>query len=166
MNVGDALGASGAPWVVEHNGKRYKATVIGQAKKSAFEKWLCQRVIRGFMAANDAEDGAYDEAVALVADRIAEGHYGFHGRVSGRALRTSEGSLAITAIVFDITQEQAIELLSEKRQEVEAIMKLVYQASFPESLRRAAEEARRAQEAQQEGEQEESSDPNPASPAA
>jgi hypothetical protein len=156
MDVGDGLGQP--TWPIEHEGRHYRARVIDQQVKDAFASWLARRVIHEFLAA--CGDGQYDQAVALVADRIAEGRYGFHGEIAQRALQQPDGVLALTRLVFDVsppghpwravTEAELTALMSAKGPEVKAVMQQVFARSFP-----------RAVKAPQNGEGE-SQDPNPA----
>lgn len=141
MNVGDALGNKGAGWTVEAEGKTFRFRVISQKVKDAFSTWMSQRVLRQFLAAQDAEGGVYDQAVAIVADRIAMGHYGFHGPIAQKVVQTAEGVFHLTRLVCDveendrprrpITEEELVSLLAERGLEVNAVMKLVFARSFP-----------------------------------
>jgi hypothetical protein len=131
MNVADALGAHGPGWTIQHNGKIYRAQPITQKVKANFERWLSQRVLSEFLAAQEVVGGRYLDAVGVVADRIALGHYGFHGPVAMKAMQTPEGVFALSKIVFSCSEEEMIALFSEKGAEVKTIMKLVFAASFP-----------------------------------
>jgi hypothetical protein len=128
MNVADALGE---PWTIQHNGKVYRAGLIKQKVKGAFERWLCQRVMGPFLAAQESAGGVAEQAVGVVADRIALGHYGFHSPLAARVMQTPEGVFALTRLVFNCSEEEMIALLAEKGTEVKTIMELVFAASFP-----------------------------------
>jgi hypothetical protein len=154
MNVGDALGGNGSGWSIEHGGKTYRARVISQKVKAAFETWLSQRVLRQFLSAQDAGSKDYEQAVGVVADRIALGRYGFHGPVAQQAMQSPEGVFALTRLVFECTEEELVALLAERGTEVNTIMKLVFARSFPQVRSSPATTP------------EESPDPNPEGPGA
>jgi hypothetical protein len=153
MNVSDILGGHAESLSVEVNGRTYKASAIDQKKKSAWEAWLAQRVLGPFLAAQDAQGEGYGQAVEAIADRIAEGRYGFHGPLSVKIMKTPDGVLALTRIIFGLTDDEAMELVTARPKEVGAIVGLIFRRSFPKAFKAAAEKA---------AEDEEGADPNPA----
>ena len=112
--------------------KVFEARPVTQKVKAAFERWLEKRVIRGFLSAQDGDDpGMFQRAVEVVADRIALGKYAFHGELSQQVLLTTDGSLALAALIFDCSETEIIELMLSKGAEVGAILALVLRESFP-----------------------------------
>lgn len=174
MTVGDALGNAGARWSIEWGEKVVRARKLTQAVKDAFATNLAQRVLRQFLAAQQADGGAYQEAVGVVADRIALGRYDFHGPVAQQAVRTEAGVFELALLMLDvddgekprrpITREELFELLASRGPELNAVMKLVFAASAPPAPPPARNgEAGHEEEARAAGAPG-TSDPNPARP--
>jgi len=175
MTVGDALGNSGAGWTIEHDGKVFRARLVTQKVKDAFATWMSQRVIRQFLAAQQADGGAYQEAVGIVADRIALGAYDFHGPVAQRAVQTAEGVFRLACLVFDVEEEdgegrrkprrpvtdlEMTGLLTERGADVNTVMRLVFARSFPRATTLPESNGESSGSEQGEGD-----DPNPQGPA-
>ena len=169
MTVEAALGNAGIPWTIDHEGKTFRVRKLTQGVKKAFSTQLSQRVLRQFLAAQDGEGGAYDGAVALLADRIAAGRYDFAGPVAQQSLRTEEGVFGLAMLMIDVdeeddegrkkprrpvTEDELIGLLAARGAELNAVMKVVFAASRP----KVPESPR--QESSGEGD-----DPNPPGPA-
>jgi hypothetical protein len=126
------LGAQAPGHHVVLGDKVYTARPITQKVKAGFERWLERRVIRGFLAAQDGDDpDTFRRAVEIVADRVAEGKYAFHGKVSRQVLETEDGMLALSALIFGCDESEVIELMVQKGPEVGAILALTLRESFP-----------------------------------
>jgi multidrug efflux pump subunit AcrA (membrane-fusion protein) len=80
----------------------------------------------------DGDDpDTFRRAVEIVADRVAEGKYAFHGKVSRQVLETEDGMLALSALIFNCDESEVIELMVQKGPEVGAILALTLRESFP-----------------------------------
>lgn len=143
MQAGDALASE--TWALQWGERSCRARVITQREKDQFSSWIAQRVIREFLSGQDGGSPALERAVALVSDRIAAGHYGFHGEVAQRALQNPDGIFTLSRLVFEvappgqpyrpITEDEMVRLMSEKGPEVKLLMQQVFARSFPQVVR-------------------------------
>lgn len=131
------LGHAGPPLV--HDGKTYRARPLDQGAKADLERLLTSRA---FAAAALAPPGVRAEALAAVAVEAASGAYGFYGKASEQALRTPAGLLLLAAVLFGCTDEEAFRLVTERPDEVRALLDLAVLEALPEASRRAALAAR------------------------
>ncbi|MCA1684658.1 MAG: hypothetical protein LC745_01480 [Planctomycetia bacterium] len=142
---------AGAPLRFDHGGKTYEASYLTQGVKASFEQWIVSRalgMLSQLRAAMAAEE--YAEEKAKLLDQVAAGKFGFHGRVSRAAMKTPDGNLAISRLLFGCTEDEMVRLVSERGDDVAAVLELVVQESTPRGAQKkkpgAEGDAARAEE--------------------
>src|SRR2546430_51789 len=97
-----------------HDLVTYHVSLLTQAKKQAFEKWLLSRarLVLTEMRELEAPD-VWQQRLDRFEEDVALGRYSFSGRLAVKALRKPAGSLAIAAILLDTDESEAARLIAE-----------------------------------------------------
>jgi hypothetical protein len=141
------LGRDAAPYVLEHEGRRYEFRALSQVEKSAFRAWMIGRAREILCAIYEGE--ARGEALAgLTRDALA-GKYDFFGEEYQHAVSTPEGAVNLAAVLAGCSAEEMLALFAARSAEVKHLLGLV----VAESMRRHGLKAQtNGQEAQEDKE--------------
>lgn len=122
-SLSDLLGASGAPIVLEHNGRKYKCGALTQRVKSAFKSWLVSRAME---AAGDS-----DRAISVVTRDASKGLYSWGSVHCQEALLGLDGALALACMLFGVNEDEMMDLLKHKPAQVKGLIRLSLLESTP-----------------------------------
>jgi len=128
----DVLGSSGAKieWV-DAKGKTYQVSLLTLEKQSAYERWLEREAVKSVKNVRDLLDqDEYNSALDRCLGEISSGKYIFGGDVAQESLGTFRGMVAMIAILFGISNEEALELTKENK-DLPKIIENVITRSFP-----------------------------------
>jgi hypothetical protein len=125
MDRTDILGEAGSTYKIEHAGKIYlMSRMIGRVH-AQWELWLRKRHLSLLKELENVLPPAhYMEEVNEYRKLVADGYFRAEGKHSKEMLETTEGRLEILRLSFteyqpEITQEEFVELLLHKSEEVE-----------------------------------------------
>ncbi len=137
-----ALGAESSPFTLTHNGRVYHVSLITQAVKTAYEKWLWGRAQDlAFSWRNKMASEEYSAHLKVLGDDYLNGEYDFTSEKAAKALKTIPGALALTAILFGVTEVEMVALTVERGPEIKELLSLVMRESLPSPSKPAEGEA-------------------------
>lgn len=143
MDTQAVLGAFGAPFQIEWEGKKYTLSFRTQKLKAEVERWAKQRAVKNLVTLKsvlpaDEYKERMDKLLAQFEDPddpldvdgagVHQGGYSFGGKRVQKLLTTDEGALALFRVVLGEAAEklddsELASLFAEKRDEVEAFFK-------------------------------------------
>lgn len=147
MSLTSIFGQHAASRSFTHSGRTITVRPLTQKVKAQFEEWMRRQAMQAAALAGDA-------AIRLTVKDCVAGHYSFFSENAKEILATSAGNIAIASILMDCSEDEVIELLSQRGEEVARLIKEAITESIPEAIRRQIE-------AEEEKQQEASADANP-----
>lgn len=138
--VSDVLGTSGAQleWT-SSEGKTYKLSLINLKAQSQIERFIEHDSIESIKAHKEIlGDEEYGKQLSRILRDMSQGKYSFGGEFCQSAFETIKGVSALIAVVFNISREEALELISTD-DEVKEVMAMVTERSYPKKANHPAE---------------------------
>lgn len=133
-SLSSALGNAGAKLAFSHAGKTYAVSYLTQAVKAGFEQWLkgqAMSMLPGMRAAMTPPE--YEAERSALTREILTGKLAFHSETAQEALKSPEGMLTLTALLFGCPREEAMGLLVERTDDVTAVLLLIAEESSPKA---------------------------------
>jgi hypothetical protein len=125
--MSDIQSLTATPHKILFNGKLYQCSHLTQEKKAEFASWL-KRQANVALADYRRDTGDVDgwrEMARELKEEAEAGKYCFHSDKSLKALQNPAGVLALSAILFGVSEEEMVKLTMNHSAEVQAILELV-----------------------------------------
>lgn len=120
------------PLEFTHKGKNYVCSLVTQSVKAQFEKKLFGRAKD---AAKEMRDCCTrDEYLSYLADlntRYLRGDYAFESPTGLESCKSITGMKLLVSLLFNITEEEALELATDAKEELTQVVSLSIKMSFP-----------------------------------
>lgn len=124
------------PHTLEHEGKILEARAFDNGKKKEWARWVYRRYRE--IALEERQDGTltedeYQGQLDQLRRLHFAGEFGFLAERGAAAACTPDGALQLVSMIFGIDEDAALALMVARKSEVEGLVKLVLQESFPEA---------------------------------
>ena len=137
--VSDVLGNSGEPleWTGS-NGNKYQLSLINLKSQSKIERMIESDAIESIKAHRELiGEEEYGRQISKILRDISQGRYSFGGELCQDSLETIKGVSALVAVIFNVSREEAIELVANEP-ETKNVMEMVTQRSYPKKVNQPA----------------------------
>jgi hypothetical protein len=126
-----ALGNSGEPHCIAHEGKVFRFALLDQVRKNALEKRMYQNAREAVYVDREHMEGAqYVERLDGVREAYENGEYAFFGRRASKVLQTPKGALMLLEVITGASEDELVPLLANRAEEVNSLLKTVMEESF------------------------------------
>lgn len=129
--MSELTAAVGGGFEFKQKDKTYHVSLITQKIKAAFEKAQFNRARDAALALKDlmTRDEYLDHLKALNDDFIS-GAYGLESERGMTFAQSSNGSIVLSSLLFNISEDEMVKLLLECRDEITQLLSLVIKESF------------------------------------
>ena len=127
-----ALGNSGPAYTLVWNGRTYSAWLIDQARKVKFAKELYRRNREAARetAADDGDEAGLSAVLAELSKQHVRGQFAFLSPDGVAWQKTDAGALYLVQLVFDLSEDDALDLVTGNPTETVQLIRDVLQDSF------------------------------------
>jgi len=121
-----------APHEFVHKDKIYKVSLINQAIKLKYEQAMFARAKEAALVMRDLMDASqYRDHLKQLNDDYISGAYGMDSPRGLETLKSTWGGVTLIALLFGIDNHEAVKLLTERKDDVTALLEVVLHESFP-----------------------------------
>jgi hypothetical protein len=122
----------GALEYTDSKGKKIFVSPMNLKIMSKYEKWLESRAIQNCIELKNLDVKLFREAFSTVNNEIMKGSYAFGGEVAQESLQTPAGIGKLVSFMTGLTDEQALELITEEGEPFRVVLDLAVKQSLPQ----------------------------------
>jgi len=120
------------PHVFEHKGRKYKVSLVNQKIKLQYEQAMFARAKEAAIVMKELMSGDdYRAHLKQLNDDYLIGAYGMDSERGLQTLKSTWGGITLIALLFGVDNHEAVQLLTERKDDVTALLQVILHESFP-----------------------------------
>jgi hypothetical protein len=119
------LGSKGPPHVFEALGKSWQVLPMTRATKVGFQKYHLNKLVRELEPTKEfTSPERYQQKLDAIVDQFEASKFRFEAIFTNEYLHSEDGICELTAYMMQCTEDEAVEMITTKCQELSAYLRL------------------------------------------